>query len=112
MLPVTASGTGFYYAMQFVLGGFFNPFGATSPQLTSLLGQIATATSASQQSNAAEQVNSWLVKQAWFVPITPLSYIYLVGPKIAGVQSVSPSSAGTLNPVGPLPSLSWYAKAS
>lgn len=112
VLPVTASGTGFYYAMQFVLGGFFNPFGTTNPQLTSLLGQIATATSASQQSSAAEQVNSWLVKQAWFAPITPLSYIYLVGPKIAGVQSVSPLSAGTLNPVGPLPTLSWYAKAS
>lgn len=111
VLPMTASGTGFYYAMQFILGGFFNPFGVTSPQLTSLLHQVAVATSTRQQSSAAAQVNDWLVKQAWFAPITPLDYIYLIGPKVAGVQNISPSSSGTLNPTGPLPALSLYSKA-
>jgi len=51
-----------------VLGGIFNPFHSTTPQLQQLLTAINTSTGAAQVT-AYQNLNEYFVKQAWYAPI-------------------------------------------
>lgn len=77
----------------------FNGFGSSSATLTTLFNQAASADTATR-ATLDQQIEDYLVKNAWFAPVTYSPVMYYASSKIGGVQV----SAGT-----PFASpLAWY----
>lgn len=109
VLPLPFNGSGFYTAMtQITDNAIWNPFGTADGQVSSLLGQAASSASSAQREALYEKVSDRLTNLAWFVPMATQNYNFLVSSKIAGVRPVSLAAAGSMDPVGPQPGLSWY----
>jgi len=70
----------------------WNPFKSTSPQLTTLFSELATA-SASRTAVYARKIQDFISKNAWFVPIASTPLVYLYSRKVTGV--VATSARGT-----------------
>jgi ABC-type transport system substrate-binding protein len=68
----------------------FNPFHTKNAQLQSLYDQAAKATDAAKE-RADQQVEAWLVHQAWFVPVVATGLPYYATKKITGM-AVSPKA--------------------
>jgi peptide/nickel transport system substrate-binding protein len=64
----------------------YNPFHTSSAQLSSLYAQEATS-SGSQQTSLGQQIQSYLVKQAWFVPVVTEGLPYYAASAVKGVST-------------------------
>ncbi|HEY3089817.1 MAG TPA: ABC transporter substrate-binding protein [Jatrophihabitantaceae bacterium] len=74
----------------FLPTALFNPFHTKNAQLQSLYDQAAKATDAAKE-RADQQVEAWLVHQAWFVPVVATGLPYYATKKITGM-AVSPKA--------------------
>jgi len=74
----------------FLPSALFNPFHTASPELQSLYDQAAKATGSAKE-KADQQVEAWLVHQAWFVPVVATGLPYYGTKKVTGI-AVSPKA--------------------
>ncbi|MFL6130286.1 MAG: hypothetical protein ACJ73E_14630, partial [Mycobacteriales bacterium] len=74
----------------FLPSALFNPFHSTDAELQSLYDQAARATGAAKE-KADQQVEAWLVRQAWFVPVVSTGLPYYATKKVTGT-AVSPKA--------------------
>lgn len=65
---------------------FYNPFATPAPELTDLWNEAAGA-SAEDRVTLDEQMQDWLVENAWFAPVMFAPAIYLAGENIGGVET-------------------------
>ncbi|WP_186382650.1 ABC transporter substrate-binding protein [Amycolatopsis rhizosphaerae] len=72
----------------FLPSALFNPFHVADPQLQALFDESAKATGDAKDS-ADRQVETWLVRQAWFVPVVATGLPFYATKKVTGT-SVSP----------------------
>jgi peptide/nickel transport system substrate-binding protein len=79
----------------------FNPYHTTSSTLDKLWDEAAGVTGASE-AKLDQEVESYVVEQAWFIPVTTASLFYYYRPTITGV---------TGTPGNPLPDLVWLHAA-
>lgn len=74
----------------FLPSALFNPFHSADAQLQSLYDQAASLTGDAKD-KADQQVEAWLVRQAWFVPVVATGLPYYASKKVTGV-AVSPKA--------------------
>jgi peptide/nickel transport system substrate-binding protein len=79
----------------------FNPYHTASSTLENLWNQAAGVTGA-QEAKLDEEVENYVVQQAWFLPVTTASLFYYYRPTITGVSGTSGN---------PLPDLVWFSPA-
>lgn len=78
----------------------FNPFKTASTQLTALDGEL-NAASAAEEPGIAEQMQSYLVSQAWFVPVVATPLVVLYRPDVTGVDATSRRNVVYMNEIRP-----------
>jgi peptide/nickel transport system substrate-binding protein len=71
-----------------VMGGVFNPFGTTTPELDELL-DAANAAPLDEQGEAFAAVNEYLVDEAWFAPISYATGVWVATNRITFTPPVS-----------------------
>jgi peptide/nickel transport system substrate-binding protein len=74
----------------FLPAALFNPFHTADPELQSLYDQAASV-SGPAKDTADQQVEAWLVHQAWFVPVVTTGLPFYATKKVTGT-SVSPKA--------------------
>ena len=70
MFPMWLSTTNTWQQAQYSLSptGLFNPFGSTAPEVADYLHTVQTGSDA-DAAQAAQDLSTWLVEEAWFAPI-------------------------------------------
>jgi peptide/nickel transport system substrate-binding protein len=106
IFPISNNGVGYYYSAESTLSPTNNVFGSTSPQLQSILSKLATS-SASTAEPLEQQLNSFFVKNAWFLPLFITDTTYVTSTSLANVTSPT-ALCPVIDPVGPTASASWY----
>lgn len=53
----------------------YNPFGSTDPELTGLIDELQSLSSGEQADAVAQQINEFVVENAWFVPLYRLDQV-------------------------------------
>jgi peptide/nickel transport system substrate-binding protein len=80
-----------YLDYQFLYGpkaSFWNPFKSSSPQLTSLYHQLASAPPA-KVAVYARKIQDFLSTNAWFIPIAATPLVYLHASDVTGVNATA-----------------------
>jgi peptide/nickel transport system substrate-binding protein len=95
-LPMWGQGAALFGPGAFV----FNPFQSAADDLSQLFAQAAATNDEAQRADLDQQMQEYLVENAWFAPVTTTPFFYFTRPDLGGVE-VS-TAAPFSNPVD------WY----
>jgi peptide/nickel transport system substrate-binding protein len=87
---MTVNGTFVPMALEgpslFLSTALYNPFHVSDPSLTNLYDQEVSASGSAQQA-ADQQIEDYLVHQAWFVPVTTFDLLYYARSTVTGTTT-------------------------
>jgi peptide/nickel transport system substrate-binding protein len=79
----------------------FNPFKTASTQLTALDSEL-NAAPAAEEPGIAQQMQSYLVSQAWFVPVVATPLVVLYRPDVTGVNATPQRNVVYMTEISPV----------
>ena len=104
--PISQTGYGFPYSVEFALAPFTNVFNTTSTTLQKLMATAGAASTTAEQNTLYQKVNDYLVNNAWYVPVYSLDAVFVIGKTVTNVQAPTVLNT-TIDPVVPQAGLSW-----